>query len=520
VLAAWGGGVLLLSTRLAVGVVWLIALSRQLQPVPEALQRRFDRLVKRMGLRRSPRLVLSDRVVEPFAWQWLRPLVVLPASWITDVPAEVLEAVVAHELAHIRRHDLWVNLLQRFVETILFFHPCVWWVSRQIRAERELCCDAEAVAATGQAVAYARALETVAIRRMACAGPQLGVAMGGTRMALLHRVKRVLGTETSAAESGWWSLGLAGMGVTAACWTAMTFTTPTVQGDESPAGVVSVDPASDFEGEFAQREDGPPKPGPRDGDRPDAPRGPREGDRPDAPRGPRDGERPPGAGPRDGDRPDAPRGPRGGERGEGPRRPGDGERGPGPDGRPGPRPEFRDGPPRGDFTPPMEAMHDMMQAIRELREEVQMLRRELNEIREHGPGPREGQRGPGLEGRPGPRDGQRGPGPEGRPVPRPEGREGDHGPGPEAREGNRGPRPEGRGPMPRPEGREGDRGPRPEGREGDRGPRPEGREGDHPRPPEGRDGNRPRPPEGAPRDRRPDAERADDDKPVSALLGS
>jgi beta-lactamase regulating signal transducer with metallopeptidase domain len=537
-LAVWMAGVGLMSLRLTVGLVWLLALGRRLQTAPVELQRRLERLAERIGLPRSPRLALSNHVPEPFAWRLYRPVIVLPASWLADVPPDVLEAVIAHELAHIRRHDLWVNLLQRLVETVLFFHPCVWWVSRQIRAERELCCDADAVAATGQAVAYARALETVALKRMACARPQLAVGLGGTRMALLQRVKQVLGVETSAADSGWWSMGLAGAGLSAACWTVLALSAPAVQGDDTPAADVAPNAVAQRDGEDRPR-------GPRDGERPDGPpRGPRDGERGEGPRGPREGDRPDGPRPpRDGDRPDAPRGPRDGERGpEGrpvPRFDGPGPRGEfgppmevmhemlrairelqenmhglrremnemrehhgrgpregGPEGRPGPR--FEGPGPRGEV--PADAMHDMLRAIQDLREGMQGMRRELNELREQrGPGPREGFRGP--EGRPfgppfGPREGFRGPDGDGRPGPRPE-----------ARDGDRGPRPEGReGPAPGPWG-EGRLRPRPEGREGDRGPGPEGRG------PESR--------ERRPETERPESERSEvDEKPVSAVGAS
>ena len=76
---------------------------------------------------------------------WLRPVILLPASALTGLAPSQLEAVIAHELAHIRRHDYLVNLFQTTVETLLFYHPASWWISRQIRAEREHCCDDVAV---------------------------------------------------------------------------------------------------------------------------------------------------------------------------------------------------------------------------------------------------------------------------------------------------------------------------------------------------------------------------------------
>ena len=93
----------------------------------------------------------SRRAVEVVALGYLRPMVLLPATLVTQMPPEMLEAIIAHELAHIRRLDLWVNLAQRVVETLLFYHPAVWWLSSRLRSERELCCDELAVRVTGSA---------------------------------------------------------------------------------------------------------------------------------------------------------------------------------------------------------------------------------------------------------------------------------------------------------------------------------------------------------------------------------
>ena len=96
-------------------------------------------------------------------------------------------------MAHIRRLDLWVNLFQRFLETLLFYHPAVWWLSHRVRLAREMCCDELAAAATGERVVYASALELAARKRLRPAGSFLEVALGVTRMTLLKRVRNVLG---------------------------------------------------------------------------------------------------------------------------------------------------------------------------------------------------------------------------------------------------------------------------------------------------------------------------------------
>ena len=104
------------------------------------------------------RFAHSDSVDAPAVVGWFRPVVLIPLSAMSGLSVEQLDAIIAHELAHIRRYDALVNLFQIAVETILFYHPAVWWVNRVIRVERENCCDDIAVAVCGNASEYARAL--------------------------------------------------------------------------------------------------------------------------------------------------------------------------------------------------------------------------------------------------------------------------------------------------------------------------------------------------------------------------
>jgi len=151
-----------------------------------------------------------------------RPLILLPASWLTEMTPEVLEAVISHELAHVRRWDLWVNLLQRLTETLLFYHPAVWWLSRRVSLEREKCTDELAVAATGEPLMYATALEHLGRNRLGQAAPQFGAGMGGKKMVLLDRVRNVLGLTASQKKARWWPVGLLGLLAPLAIWAAST----------------------------------------------------------------------------------------------------------------------------------------------------------------------------------------------------------------------------------------------------------------------------------------------------------
>ena len=160
-----------------------------------------DALSARLGLTRTVRLLESTRLQVPVVVGWLRPVLLVPTAVLGGLSPQQLEAVIAHELAHIRRHDYLVNLLQSAVETLLFYHPAVWWVSSAVRAEREHCCDDLAVVACGDAVLYARALTAIETLRH----EEMGVAMAITGSPLLARVRRLLGAKppTTAASSGW-----------------------------------------------------------------------------------------------------------------------------------------------------------------------------------------------------------------------------------------------------------------------------------------------------------------------------
>jgi beta-lactamase regulating signal transducer with metallopeptidase domain len=146
----WIGGVALSSIRIVVG--W--RLTRRLirsasDAVPESVKQAFALVKERMALTRPVRLLLSEQIDGPAAIGWLKPVVLLPLTTITGLDPMQLQAVLAHELAHIRRHDFFVNVLQQCVESLLFYHPAVWWLSGRIRMEREHVCDDLAVAACG-----------------------------------------------------------------------------------------------------------------------------------------------------------------------------------------------------------------------------------------------------------------------------------------------------------------------------------------------------------------------------------
>ncbi len=159
----WLTSITLLSGKLLIEVSTVNQLSQQRVLTPsDKLQARFNELVKQIHLSITPRLLISLKVEVPMAIGWLKPVVLIPATMITGLNSAQLEMLILHELAHIRRHDYLVNFLQTLVEILLFFHPAVLWVSKQMRNEREYCSDDIAVQHCGDAIAYAHTLADTA----------------------------------------------------------------------------------------------------------------------------------------------------------------------------------------------------------------------------------------------------------------------------------------------------------------------------------------------------------------------
>jgi beta-lactamase regulating signal transducer with metallopeptidase domain len=221
-LCGWIAGLTLLSGRLLLGVAGVQRLKRGRTALSGGIAGRTAVIAARLGFRKVPRVFSSTATHESIVTGLLWPMVLLPAAWLAEMSPEVLEAVIAHELAHIRRYDLWLNLFQRVVETLLFYHPAVWWLSRRVRLAREMCCDELAAAATGERVVYATALELAARKRLEPTRSLLEVALGVTRMTLLDRVRNVLGLAVRHEEGRWWPAALLTLIVPAAVWLVST----------------------------------------------------------------------------------------------------------------------------------------------------------------------------------------------------------------------------------------------------------------------------------------------------------
>jgi len=184
--SAWIIGVVVFSLRFLGG--WVV-LQRSINAARPSDLPSWSELCRRIGLRKPALLRVSDTGDSPFAARIWRPVVVTPAATLAGLPADQLEAILLHELAHIRRADYAVELAQRIVETIFFYHPAVWLLSSAVRAEREQACDYAAVQAGADPAAFARALMTLEELR----APQL--ALAASSASVPARIRRLLGQD-------------------------------------------------------------------------------------------------------------------------------------------------------------------------------------------------------------------------------------------------------------------------------------------------------------------------------------
>ena len=192
----WFVGVLLFSLRTAGGFFLVARLRRRdSKPMSAALLALCREMQNRLGITRAIRYCESLHLDAPAVVGWFRPVVLLPISALSGLTELQLRAVIAHELAHIRRLDAFFNLFQVAAETLLFYHPAVWWLSKRIRAERENCCDDVALAVCGNPAEYARALALMEEWRVA---PSF--AMAANRGPLASRVTRLLGLTEKASS--------------------------------------------------------------------------------------------------------------------------------------------------------------------------------------------------------------------------------------------------------------------------------------------------------------------------------
>ncbi len=190
IVSGWCIGVLLFSVRPVWGLICVRRLlSTGVSSAGPSAERLLHRLCERMRIRQRVTILASSVVRSPVVVGCVRSVILVPVSLLASIPAGQLEAILAHELAHVRRWDYLVNLFHSLIETFFFYHPVVWWLSNRIRTERENCCDDVVVAVLGNRIEYGRALLAVEEFRGAAASR---LAMGLRDGSLIARVRRLM----------------------------------------------------------------------------------------------------------------------------------------------------------------------------------------------------------------------------------------------------------------------------------------------------------------------------------------
>jgi GWxTD domain-containing protein len=207
----WIAGVWIFALGQVAGWIWVSRLRRRgVCCAPERWQKEIERLSARLRGSKPVQLLESCLADVPMVVGHIRPVILMPIGLLAGLPPGQIEAILLHELAHIRRYDYLVNVMQRAAECLLFYHPAVWWISRVIRAERENSCDDAAVAASGSAREYAAALAALEQRRW----PDWQAAVASTGGSLVKRIRRLL--YPNAANGAWTPLFAAAIVITTA----------------------------------------------------------------------------------------------------------------------------------------------------------------------------------------------------------------------------------------------------------------------------------------------------------------
>ncbi len=207
IVTLWLMGVLILQLRFLGQLAFLQRLKNYgTERFPARLAPMLQELEDRLGITKPVRYLTSFRVSSPFTAGWLRPAVLFPGGLLGELDEAQLRTIIAHELAHIKRYDFLVNLIQTLLCILFFYHPAVWWISARIDEEREHCCDDLAIEATGEPVGYARTL--LQLKEAELSNSSLAMGFFGKGDGFKDRITRLL--------SGYLGTGTYGEGFTTA----------------------------------------------------------------------------------------------------------------------------------------------------------------------------------------------------------------------------------------------------------------------------------------------------------------
>jgi len=184
-------GILVFLLRFIIGLTYSQRIKHNnIQYISDYWKRNFYKIEKKLTIRKKIKYLESQIIKVPVVLGYLKPVIIVPAGMLMGIPENQVEAIIAHELAHIKRNDYLVNILQTIIEMIFFFHPAVWYISSTIRTERENCCDDIALTVCDESLIYAKAL--VSVQELYPDKVYSAVAFSGQKKQLLNRIKRMI----------------------------------------------------------------------------------------------------------------------------------------------------------------------------------------------------------------------------------------------------------------------------------------------------------------------------------------
>lgn len=241
IVTLWLLGILVLTLRFLGGLAYIQRLKFvKTEKVSELWLLKVKNLCEAIGLNKSFKLLNSGIISIPMLIGVFKPVILLPVKLLSGLTEKQIEAILIHELAHLKRNDYAINIIQSLVEVLFFYHPAIWWLSSNARTERENCCDDLAISITGEAINYANAL--VELKEIQLSKPVFAVAFSGNKNKFNHRIKRIFKKPTLIADfkEGFITALILMTGITVILLNAFTFLISNEDSDDNKIGSLEI----------------------------------------------------------------------------------------------------------------------------------------------------------------------------------------------------------------------------------------------------------------------------------------
>jgi bla regulator protein BlaR1 len=240
IVSIWAVCAVALTLRLVLGLLWIEQVGQRAGQLATAeWQARIGRMAEQFSISRTVQLRIVDQLASPITAGWWKPVILMPASLMSGMPPDLLEALLAHEMGHIKRHDYVINLIQNAIEIVLFYHPAVWWISRQVRNERETIADDLAARQLGEPRRLALALSE--LEKFQFSTHHLAQAANGGD--LMSRIKRLVRPEQQGSN---WKAAIPVMALATLTFAACSTVTPNAVARDHGAPAGHIVPLANF----------------------------------------------------------------------------------------------------------------------------------------------------------------------------------------------------------------------------------------------------------------------------------